>query len=181
VNYPSGELNGIELVARQHLGHYWEDLEGLSVGANATFIESEVQLSKSERKSFQDPAIDVNIKSRDMTGAPEHLYNFNATYDIAQLGTQVALFYTIKGDTLVAGAGEANGNFVPDLYAKEYGTLNMSISQELSERSKLQFKIKNITNPSIKTAYQGQGVDGEKTHTSYKLGREYSLGLTVRF
>lgn len=181
VNYPEGEMNGIELEARQGLGAYWEDLEGLAVGANATFINSEVQLSKKDRNSFQDPAIDVNIKSRDMTGAPEYLYNLNATYDLRQYGTQMGLFYTIKGDTLVAGAGQANGNFVPDLYEKEFGTLNASISQELSERSKLTFKVKNITNPSIKTAYQGKGVDGEKTHTSYKRGREYTLGLTVRF
>jgi hypothetical protein len=40
-----------------------------------------------------------------MTNAPEHLYNVFLTYDVRATGTQLGLFYTVQGDTLVAGAG----------------------------------------------------------------------------
>ena len=66
------------------------------------------------------------MTTRDMTNAPEHLYNLYLTYDIAAAGTQFALFYTVQGDTLVAGAGQSHGNFVPSVYAKEYDTLNLT-------------------------------------------------------
>jgi outer membrane receptor protein involved in Fe transport len=181
VNYPEGNLNGFELELRHALGNTWEDLTGLSMGVNATFIDSEVTLPADEAAGFADPSIDVPITKRDATGAPEHLYNLYVTYDVEHTGTQFAIFYTVKGDTLVAGAGEANGNFVPSIYEKEYGTLNLSISQQLSERSRLQFQAKNLTNPAIEEVYRSDSIDGDVTRSSYTKGREFSLGLTVRF
>ncbi len=180
-NYPDGNLNGFEFEVRQALGNYTEDLDGLSVGANATFINSEVTLPASEAAAFAAPAIDVPITSRDATNAPDHLYNLYVTYDVESTGTQFALFYTIKGDTLIAGAGQSNGNFVPSVYAKEYGTLNLSVSQEVTEQTKVTFQAKNLTNEAIETVYGGQGTDGETLRSSYTLGREFSIGLSVRF
>ena len=46
VNYPEGKLTGFEFEVRQDLGQFWEPLEGLSVGANATFIDSEVHAAR---------------------------------------------------------------------------------------------------------------------------------------
>jgi len=43
-NYPEGFLTGWEFEARQALGRFEEKLEGLAVGANATFIDSRVTL-----------------------------------------------------------------------------------------------------------------------------------------
>jgi outer membrane receptor protein involved in Fe transport len=151
------------------------------VGANATFIDSEVTLPKKEAQEFEEPNIDAPMKTRDMTNAPEHLYNFFVTYDVPDSGTQIAVFYTVRGDTLVAGAGQSNGNYVPSVYEKEYGTLNLSVSQKLSERSTLTFKAKNLTDPEIESVYRGDTIKGETTRTSYTKGREYTLGLSVRF
>jgi outer membrane receptor protein involved in Fe transport len=179
VNYPKGTLAGYEFEVRQSLGTLVEELDGLSVGANATFIKSQVDLPASEIQQLKD--LEVPITSRDMTNAPDHLYNVYLTYDIANTGTQFALFYTIKGDTLVAGAGEAGGSFVPSVYEKEYGTVNFSITQELSERTKLQFQAKNLTNPSIEQVYRSDFIANDVTKTSYTRGREFSLGVSIRF
>ncbi|MGQ0552975.1 MAG: TonB-dependent receptor domain-containing protein [Planctomycetota bacterium] len=178
-NYPKGQLEGYEFEVRQDLGHYFEDLDGLAVGVNATLIDSQVELPATEVLGFQLPNIKQNIVSRDMTNAPEHLYNLYLTYELPGIDSQIALFYTLTGDTLVAGAGQANGNFVPDVYAQEYGTLNLSFSRKLSERTSLMFQAKNLTNESIKEVYKLAG--GDLAKTSYKKGREFSLGLTVRF
>jgi TonB-dependent receptor len=182
VNYPEGELSGYELEARQELGRLWDPAEGFSVGANATFIDSKVQLTQEEITVFSGPAIDIPLTSRDMTNAPEHLYNIFLTWDLDHIGTEFALFYTVKGDTLVAGAGESQGNFIPSVYEREYDTLNFSVSHDLSERSTLKFQIKNITNPKIEEYYSGEHTGGpDVTRTSYTRGREFALGLTVRF
>jgi len=180
-NYPKGELSGFELEARQQLGHFWDPLEGLGVGANATFIESKVTLPEDEAEGFRDPGIQAPMDTRDMTGAPEHLFNFYVTYDLASTGTQFALFYTIQGDTLVAGAGESRGNFVPNIYAREYDTLNFTASQKFLKHFKLQFQAKNLTNPEIETVYRSKYIEEDRTRTSFTRGIEYSISLSADF
>jgi TonB-dependent receptor len=181
VNYPTGRLRGYELEFRQSLGHFWEPLEGLAVGANATFIDSKVELPPDEIAAFNDPGILAPLSNRDMTNAPEHLYNLYVTYDFAPTGTQLALFYTVQGDTLVAGAGQSDGNFVPSIYAREYGTLNFSLSQKLFKYFKLQFQAKNLTDPEIEEVYRSEFIGADVTKSSYTRGIDYSLSLSAEF
>lgn len=181
VNYPKGKLSGFEIEARQNLGHFWDRLEGLTLGANATFISSQVTLPADEAAGFDQPNILAPMSNRDMTNAPDHLYNLYMTYDSALTGTQVGLFYTVQGDTLLAGAGQSNGNFVPNVYASEYDTLNLSVSQSLGKHFKLQFQAKNLTNPAIETVYRSRFIGGDVTKTSFTKGIEYSIGLSAEF
>jgi outer membrane receptor protein involved in Fe transport len=176
-NYPEGELSGYEIELRQDLERFAEGLHGFGLGANATFIDSEVQLPDDEIAAFE--ALQVPLTSRDMTGAPEYLYNLYLTYDFEEADTQVALFYTVQGDTLVAGAGEAVGNFVPSLYAEDFGTLNFSLSRRIGRNLRLQFQAKNLTNPEIETVYRSEYIAGDATRTSYERGTDLSLTLSV--
>ncbi len=121
------------------------------------------------------------MTTRDMTSTPEHLYNLFLTYDLPATGTQASLFYTNTGDTLVAGAAVADGNFVPDVYATTYGTLNLSISQKLGKYFSLTFQAKNLTNPTIETVYRSQYIDGDQTKTSFTAGVDLSVSSSARF
>ena len=178
VNFPEGELKGIEAEARQDLGVLWDELDGFSIGANATFIDSEVKLPDGEVAAFE--ALGAPITERNATNAPEHLYNLYLNYDYAESGTQASLFYTVTGDSLVAGAGEAGGNFIPDVYAKEFGTLNFSISRRLRDHITLEFKARNLTNPDIEQVYRSDHVPGgDVTRTSFQRGREFSIGISI--
>lgn len=179
VNYPEGRLSGIELEVRQQLGRFWPEVDGLAVGANATFIESEVTLPDDESALFDSATIQAPMSKRDMTNTPEHLYNLYVTYDYAPTATQLALFYTVRGDALVAGAGVEEPNWVPNVYAKEYGTLNFSLTQKLGERWQLQLQAKNLTNPEIEEVYRTGYIDDDVTKTSYTKGVEFSVGLTL--
>jgi TonB-dependent receptor len=182
INYPEGELSGYEFEFRQQLGRFWDPLEGLAVGANVTFIRSEVTLPDDEAAQFESPAIMAPMETRDMVNAPEYLYNLNLTYDIQKTGTQLGLFYTVQGDTLVAGAGvSGDGYYIPNVYAKEYGTLNFSISQKIGEHWKLGFKAKNLLDPEIQEVYRSDFVDGDTVKTSYTKGIEYSISAGYEF
>ena len=181
VNYPEGWLGGYEIEARQALGQLWESLDGFTVGANATFIRSEVDLPENEIAGFAQPGIGVDLESRDMTNAPEHLYNLYLTYDIERTGTQFGLFYTVQGDTLIAGAGQADGNFVPSIYATEFDTLNFSATQKLGPYFRLQFQAKNLTNPDIETVYRSHVTAGDTVHSSYSTGIELAVTLGAKF
>lgn len=183
VNYPRGKLNGYEFEARQSLGRFWDPLAGLAVGANATIIHSRVTLPDDEAAGFEDPGIAAPMPTRQMTNAPEHLYNAFVTYDLESTGTKLALFYTVQGDSLIAGAGEAAGNLVPNVYAKQYDTLNFSLTQTLGKWTWLQFRAKNLTNPRIDTVYRSPYIGDDIVKTSYTSGVDYSLTLggEVRF
>ncbi|MCF7818862.1 MAG: TonB-dependent receptor, partial [Kiritimatiellales bacterium] len=176
INYPEGELNGYEIEIRQSLGQFWEALEGLSLGGNMTLIDSSVALPESEQQQLA--SVGIATTSRDMLNAPEHLYNLNMTYAVEKTGTELGLFYAVKGDTLVVGGGTSNGKYVPDVYEKEYGSLNFSISQKLGEHVKLTFKAKNLTDPSIEEVYRGDGI-GDVSKTSYTKGIDYSIDVSA--
>lgn len=182
VNYPEGRLKGFELELRQGLGRFWPAVDGLSVGANATKIDSKVTVSDDE-VDFLKTNAGVTILNRDMTGAPEHLYNVYALYDLAEWGTRFSLFYTVRGDTLVAGAGSNNANFVPSIYEAEVGTLNFSVSQKFGKDDQwdLTFKAKNLTDPDIDQVYRSRLVASDVIRTSFKRGREFSVSLSGRF
>lgn len=184
VNYPKGEMSGYEIEIRQHLGEFIKNLQGFSVGANATFIHSKVTLPEFEREQFGLPNIQAPMNTRKMTNAPERLFNLFTTYDLDALGlrgTQLGLFYTIKGDTLIAGAGQSKGKYLPNVYEKEYGTLNMSLTQTLGDRFELVFQAKNLLDPAIQTVYRSEYISGDVIRSSYHRGMEFSLSVSATF
>jgi len=179
VNYPKGKIEGFELEVRQDIGRFSDRMSGLSLGANATFINSEVILPLDEAQQLRD--VQAPEPKRDMTNAPEYLYNLFALYEIPESGTQLGLFYTVRGDTLVAGAGVDNGRYIPSIYETEYGTLNFSLSQKLGEIWTLKFQAKNLLDPDIETVYRSKYIGSDVTKTSYQKGMEFSVSLSARF
>ncbi len=175
VNYPGGRLSGYEIECRQQLGQFWDSLEGFAVGANATIIDSEVTLSDRDRELLQNAGYPE--PTRDMMGAPEHLYNANVTYDLTKTGTRFGLFYIVTGDTLLAGASFSEEYF-PSVYAREYETLNVTVSQKLGDHFSVSFKAKNLTDPEIQQVYRTPYLADEAVKFSYRKGIEYSIGLS---
>ena len=181
VNYPGGELSGFEFEARQGLGQFSDRLEGIRVGANATFIDSEVTFPDSEVALFAGTGVGFEERTRDATGAPEFLANLYATYEIESTQTQIGIFYTVQGDTLVAGDSTSQNNYIPAVYQKQFGTLNASIGQRLSEHWSLRVQAKNITNPTIEEVYRSPILDGDTTRSSFTRGVEYSISIGASF
>jgi len=116
-----------------------------------------------------------------MTAAPEYLYNFNLTYEHPKYRTQVGLFYTVRGDTLVAGGVAPGGGFVPDIHEEYYGTLNMSVLQPIGKHLKIAFQAKNLTNPEIRRVYRSDFISQEETRASYTKGIDLALSLEYEF
>ncbi len=185
VNFPSGRMLGYELETRHEMGYFWEELLGLSMGANATFIKSMVNVSETEiatlDRALQAPVGSRLIASREMLQAPEFLANFFLTYDIESTGTQLGLFYTIKGDTLKVGPGQIAGVFVPAIYSAEHDTLNFTLSQKIGEYIKVKFAAKNLTNTTFKDIYRSEFIPGDTLRSSYRKGVDLSVSISAEF
>jgi TonB-dependent receptor len=163
-NYPSAHVQGWEFEVRQDLDQFCEPLAGMSVGANYTMIQGEVDMGDGS--------------TSDVMEMPEYLYNLFWTYDLGIKNTKLGVFYTYQGDTLKTLASDVST--IPAVYALPYGGLNLSMSMNLTDNWALSLKAKNILNPEIQTVYRTD--DGqEAVHTSYTDGRSYSVSLKYTF
>ncbi|WP_428387973.1 TonB-dependent receptor domain-containing protein [Mucisphaera sp.] len=189
VNFPSGQIEGYEVEVRQSVGRWFEPLQGMTIGGNATLLNTEVELRPFERDQLNRSGIRGN--TIEMINAPEHLYNLYVNYNQQDLGTSISLFYTVRGDTLVTPAGVKDDGGVgsgapaafvlPAVYEEEFGTLNLTIVQRLTDYLSLKFSAKNLLDPDIQTVYKGAGVRGNNLRTSYNAGIDLSLGITFNY
>jgi len=177
VNYPRGTMEGFEVEVRQEIGRLWAPAAGLALGGNATWIDSSVRLPDDELRLFEETFGVSQSPTRDMTGAPRHLYNAFLTWDFAATATTVGLFYTVTGDTLVQGPGPANDIYVPGTYLLESDALSATLSQRLGAHVKLSFAAKNLTDPVRTEVYRGEFVDGDTIRRTRQDGVEYSLSI----
>ena len=179
INYPDGSMTGVEMEARLEMKAVHEDLSGLALGANATFIRSSVTLPEDQQQIFED--IGFATTSRDMAGTPEYLLNLNATYEWQDMGTSLGLFYNMQGDTLESGAGyELPGTYIPSIYALSFGTLNFTMQQKITEHWKFFFQAKNLLNPEIQTVYRSEYIGPDILNTSYTAGIDFAVGLSFK-
>lgn len=186
VNFPSGEVRGWEFEARQGLGRLDERLRGLTIGGNATLLDTQVTLRDFE--SGQLAAVGAPQSTVAMTNAPDFLYNLFLTYDAQASGTQLSLFWTFRGDTLIATPGVANETadggqfFVPGIVEKEFGTLNFTLTQQLGKYFSLKFSAENLTNPKRQTVFRSDFVPGgDVVKTSFTQGIDLSVSLGGSF
>jgi TonB-dependent receptor len=176
-NYPKGWLSGVEAEVRQKLGNFWKPLGGLTVGANGTLIDSQVTLPMDQLEELGR----FGLPTRDMMNAPKYLYNLFTTYDIERYGLQIGLFYTVRGDALVAGFDGSERGFVPSVYEKEYGSFNLTVAKKLGKYLVLKFQAKNLTNPEIETVYRSKFIGSDVVKSSFQAGREFWVTMTAQF
>jgi hypothetical protein len=103
------------------------------------------------------------------------------TYDVPDTGTRLGVFYTVRGDTLVAGPAITKSNFVPGVYETEYGTLNVTVSQKLNDIWKVKFSAKNLLNPKIQSVYRSEYIDDDVVKTSYRKGIDFSISISAEW
>ncbi|MBS3821731.1 MAG: TonB-dependent receptor, partial [Phycisphaerae bacterium] len=185
VNFPDGRIEGWEFEVRQNLGRFHDRLDGLMVGGNLTLLDTEVTMRQFEAEQLA--AADVPVRTIPMTNAPEHLYNLFLTYDYRDTGTQLSLFYTVRGDTLIASPGSnkvvgGDPQFtVPAVYEKQFDTLNLTISQKIGEHISAKFSAKNLTNSKRQTVYRADYLDGDVVRTSNTDGVDLSVSISANF
>jgi hypothetical protein len=177
VNFPRGTLKGIELETRQSLGHFWGPLDGIALGANGTWLEHSVRLPEEEMLAFEQLQGFRPAPTRDMTNAPDYLYNLYATYDVPWTGTSLGIFYNVTGDTLIQGPGPSASFFVPATYETRFETLNASLMQPLGRGVRLTIGARNLTNALRRQVYRSEFIDDDVTRRTFTEGVEWSITI----
>lgn len=189
VNYPRGKLTGWEAEIRQDIGELskqWEPFgwfDGLTLGGNSTWIDATVRRPDQEIGLFEQfQGVRPNT-SRDMTDAPDYLFNVFGTYDVPATGTSFGVFYTLTGDKLLQGPGPSNNNFIPATYDKAFDNLTATFSQQLGRGVTLSFTASNLTDANRQQVYRSVYLPGDVVRRDYRNGVSYSLSIggVIRF
>ncbi len=183
VNYPSGKLRGWEVELRQEMSQFWRPLQGLQVGGNSTWIDATVRRPDSELEQFLQFQGVEDDPTRDMTDAPDYLWNLFTTYDVAATGTSFGAFYTVTGDTLIQGPGPSNSAFIPATYDKAYDNLTLTMRQDLGRGVTLSLSAKNLTDANRQQVYRTKYLPEDRIRRDYTTGVTYSLSIggVIRF
>lgn len=183
VNYPRGKLTGWEVEVRQEMGQLWDPLGGLQLGGNSTWIDATVRRPDSEVLQFEQFQGVRDNTTRDMTDAPDYLWNLFATYDIQATGTSFGAFYTVVGDTLIQGPGPSNSAFIPATYDKAYDNLTLTLRQALGKGVTLSFTANNLTDANRQQVYRTKYLPEDVVRRDYTTGINYSLSIggEIRF
>ncbi len=178
VNYEQGNVSGIELEGRVTLDVISPKLRFFSVGANVAFIDSEVDIPEAEQESLA--AFGLGQDSRRLLGQPDKIANVNVVYDNPDWGTQIAVFYNLTGELLIAGAAVGATDGSPDIFEKDFGTMNFTLSQKVGKGFTVSFKAGNLNTDTREQVWRvPSGEDTTKvlreTSATYQLGVKFAL------
>jgi len=176
-NASSGTIRGLEFEARKRLDQLSSALRQFSLFFNYTYIASSVPIT-GQTAEFIDQS------TRPLQGQPEYVINAGLNYDNDEYRFYAGLFYNVTGPLLyAAGAPVVEDNrvitFFPDIYQQPAPSLDLNITQGLTDNWKLTFRGKNLLNPWFN---QTQTLNGtEYIFSSYTRGWDVSLNAAYSF
>ena len=151
---------GVEIEARKNFGFIHDVLEDMFIAGNFSYIYSTVEVKDQKARSLQ--------------GQSPWILNLQLGYDNSDLGTVITVLYNMFGkrlDTLsVVG---------PHAWESPWHQLDFVASQSFKYGFKLSFKAKNLIDLPSEVYYEGEGI--KKLRSSYKKGREFSVGLSWKY
>jgi TonB-dependent receptor len=176
-NASSGTIRGLEFEARKRLDQLSSALRQFSLFFNYTYIASSVPIT-GQTAEFIDQS------TRPLQGQPEYVINAGLNYDNDEYRFYAGLFYNVTGPLLYAAGAPVveDGRvltFFPDIYQQPAPSLDLNITQGLTDNWKLTFRGKNLLNPWFN---QTQTLNGtEYIYSSYTKGWDLSLNAAYSF
>jgi len=172
VNRPSAEVYGVELELRRGLGFLHAELQNLSLGLNAAWIASSVELSPEEilnRTQFIGDASDT----RPLYDQSPYVVNVDLSWELPRSGTTLTMAFNIAGPRIVIA-----GLATPDVYENPAPSLDLIWDQRLGRHWKLRVTAKNLLDPAIERTY-GEG--SAAVYNRYHRGRLFGLSLSCEW
>lgn len=171
-NQPA-ELMGVEFEIRKGFEFLSPRLKGLSVGANATLIQSSTALTDSELVNKHQSNPDAP-STRPLYDQSPYIVNLDVTYEHPTSGTTLTLGANFTGERIVLVK-----TYGPDLYEHSPISLDAAISQKFWKHWTIRLGVKNILDLDYRQTY-GASPNGN-IYQSYKRGLTYTLSMSAEF
>lgn len=173
INTPEATLYGVELELRKKLDFVDPLLADFSLGANYTWIQSEVEVRPDvlfSKRQF-DPNTPI---TRPLYDQSPYIFNADLSYDNARTGTSLSLVYNIAGERLYAVH-----NTLPDIYEQPVHSMDFVWSQRLRPGMKLKLSVRNLFDP-LHTRTQTVN-EQPLIYSANRKGRTVGLSLAYDF
>jgi TonB-dependent receptor len=169
----SAKVMGVEFEARKNMEFIADEFKGLTMGANVTFIKSEVVLTDSEiiNKRRVDPDTPGD---RPLYDQSPYIINLDLTYAHPTSGTTLAVGANLTGERIVLATSQG-----ADIYEHPPITFDAAISQKFWKNWTARFAVRNLLDPEFRQTY-GEKFD-DPIRQNYRRGRTYSISLTYDF
>lgn len=178
-NISSAYSFGLETEARKSLGFISERLEEFTAVVNLSLIKSSV--------AFDRP----------LQGQSPYIVNFGLFYQKPEKGFMASLVYNRIGKRIIA-VGRPSPNAwesIPDIYQMPRNEADLSLSKKIGDKLEIKAAIKDLFGEKVvfqqnvksvvdMSNYGGDGTkafDRTQNTKSYYPGRQYSVGLSVKF
>ena len=174
-----GYAAGVEVEIRKNLFHFSQsETNKLTGGLNASWMKTHQKLDN-EKVKEENPGISTAFthKTSSFTGASDLLLNADLSYikewkENSLMGT---LSYTYFSDKIYSLGTQNIGNNVD----KGFGMLDLNVRLKFNQKFGVSFAARNLLDPTIKREQENATAD--VLTKSYKLGRNFSVGLTYTF
>jgi TonB-dependent receptor len=171
VNVESAEVFGAEFEVRKSLGFMGETFAPFGIGANLTLVRSATKIEEEELELIRATDPD-HADTRPMFGQSPYIFNAILSYDNDSLGFNASISYNIQGERLVL----VTKGGTPDIYDQPRGNLNLTVSKQLGEHFRVNFKARNLLDPEYLQTYKFK--DQEYVFQSMQWGRTFSIGFS---
>lgn len=161
-NAQAADNVGVELELRKKLGVLGSLFDPLSVFANATFMESRIELAPNTAASA------TNL-SRRMVGQAPYVLNTGLTYASPGGGTSATVLFNRVGERIAA----AGSSPLPDVVDLPRNVLDVSVRSLLLNGTTLRLDLKNLLDSPYETT------QGTVVRERFRAGRVVSLGLQL--
>ena len=170
-NVDRADVFGLELEGRRRLDFASAFLSRFAVGANATWVRSQVRIPEEELVVIRTADPDAST-TRSLDGQSPYLFNFDVTYEQPGGGSVVSLMYNVFGDRLVTVSEGA----APDIFERSRTTVDLVASHTLRTGVRLKLSAKNLLDADHSTSQRFK--DQEYVYSLYQSGRTFSLGVS---
>lgn len=158
-NSASGRNIGVELEARLAMTRFWSGLEGFNFNANASFIDSEVELYPQLSQT--------GTRKHPLQGQADYLVNVGVGY-VSPRGFDANVLMNATGKRLRT----LGLHPLPDIYSQPFTTLDATLGMRIWQRGRIKVTAKNLLDPRIQELQNGREVSG------YEHGRSYSIAFS---
>ena len=184
INTGEAEIYGIELEARKRIGFQENNGNKFYVGANFTWIQSQIDMNKviiqSENKTEKEIRIanardgEVISDFRPMSGQSPYLVNAFTSFSSDSAGIDINISYNVQGKRLaIIGIG-----LLPDVYEQSFHSLNLKASKKLGKKEqwKASFTAQNILNNKKRRYYESYNSTSQ-IYDYFNEGRTFALSI----
>lgn len=186
-NAKKADIAGIELEGIMSLSRISESLSKFSLGANATFMYSDVERSQDQLNLEQaNPNYyKGELKKRGLQGASPYTVNADLKYEAKNknnLSRTFSLVYNVSGSKIYAVGTSGSDNF----YEKPFHQLDFVYQEQLNKNWNVKAGVQNILNNRYRillgdnSAYDVQ-TNNNYTYTDYFRGINFNLTVGYTF